>query len=109
VRVKEAEVGGGGGGMATALGILCFGVSKGVRLFVGVVDGRPTPTPEPRPTLPDLGVFKGDPRFEIIEPVEGGMGPLNRVGLPVAGVRLPEYPVGLVVSRPRLLLRFVPD
>ena len=110
MRVKEeAEAGGGGGGIATALGTLCFGVGKGARLFVGVVDGRPTPTPEPRPPVPDFGVFKGDPRFEIKEPVEGEIGPLNRVGLPVTGVRLPDCPVGLVGSRPRLLLRFVPN
>lgn len=106
---EEAGAGGGGGGMATALGILCFGVSKGVRLFVGVVDGRPTPTPEPRPPVPDLGVFKGDPRFEITEPVEGETSPLKRVGLPVTGARLLDWPVGLVGSMPRLLLRFVPN
>jgi len=109
VRLKEAEDGGdGGGGMATALGILCFGVGKGARLFVGVVDGRPTPMPDPRPPMPDFGVFK-EPRLEIIEPVEGEESPMNRVGLPVAGVRLGEGPVGLVGSRPRLPFRFIPD
>jgi len=108
VRVKEA--GEGGGGMATELGTLCFGVSKGVRLFVGVVDGKPTPMPEPRPPVPGFGVFREDgPRFETIEPVEGEIGPLNRVGLPVTGVRLPDCQVGLVGSRPRLPLRFIPD
>ncbi len=108
MRVKEeAEGGGGGGGMATALGILCLGVGNGVRLFVGVVDGRPTPTPETRPPVPGFGVFRDDPRIEVIEPVEGEIGPLNRVGLPVTGVRLPDCPVGLVGSRSRLLLRLV--
>ena len=108
VRVKVA--GDGGGGMATALGTLCFGVSKGVRVFVGVVDGRPTPMPEPRPPVPGFGVFReDDPRFEIIELVEGEIGPLNRVGLPVKGVRLPDCPVGLVGSRPRLPLRLIPE
>jgi len=111
VRLKEAEDDGdGGGGMATALGILCFGVGKGARGFVGVVDGRPTPMPDPRPPMPGLGVFKeGDPRLEITEPVEGEESPMNRVGLPGAGVRLAEGPVGLVGSRPRLPLRFIPD
>lgn len=111
MRVKEAaETGDCGGGMATALGTLCFGVSKGVRLFVGVVDGRPTPMPEPRPPLPGFGVFReDDPRFEIIWPVEGEVCPLNRVGLPVTGVRLPNCLVGLVGSRPRLPLRLIPD
>ena len=111
MRLKEPEdAGDGGGGMATALGILCFGVGKGARLFVGVVDGRPTPMPDPRPPMPGFGVFKeGDPRLKVIEPVEGEERPMNRVGLPVAGVRLPEGPVGLVGSRPRLPVRFIPD
>jgi hypothetical protein len=111
VRLKEVEGDGdGGGGMATALGILCFGVGKGARVFVGVVDGRPTPTPDPRPPMPGFGVFKeGDPKLEVIEPVEGEESPMNRVGLPVAGVRLGEGPVGLAGSRPRLPLRFTPD
>jgi hypothetical protein len=112
VRVKVAAVaaGDGGGGIATALGTRCFGVSKGVRLFVGVVDGRPTPMPEPRPPVPGFGVFREDgPRFEIIEPVKGEIGLLNRVGLPVTGVRLPDCPVGLVGSRPRLPVRFIPN
>lgn len=111
MRLKEAEDDGdGGGGMATALGILCFGVGKGARVFVGVVDGRPTPIPDPRPPMPGFGVFKeGDPRLEIREPVEGEESPMNRVGLPVAGVRLGEGPVGLVGSRPRLPLRLTPE
>ena len=91
--------------MAIALGTLCFGVSKDVRLFVGVVDGRPTPTPEPRPPMPGFGVFKeGDPIFEIAEPVGREMGPLNLVGLAVADVRL-----GLAGSRVRLPFRFNPN
>jgi hypothetical protein len=58
-------------------------VNNCVRLFVGVVDGRPTPTPEPRLAAPGLGVFReGDPRFEMVEPAEGEISPLNRVGLP---------------------------
>lgn len=111
VRLKEPEdAGEAGGGMATALGILCFDVGKGARLFVGVVDGRPTPMPDPRPPMPGFGVFKeGDPRLKVIELVEGEESPMNRVGLPVAGVRLPEGPVGLVGSRARLPLRFIPD
>jgi hypothetical protein len=108
VRVKEvADAGDDGGGMATALGTLCFGVSKGARVFVGVVDGKPTPMPEPRPPVPGFGVF--GPRFAMIEPVEGEIGPLNRVGLSVTDVRLPDCPVGLVGSRPRLPLRFIPN
>lgn len=86
--------------MAIALGILCFGVRNDVRLFVGVVDGRPTPTPEPRPPMPGFGVLKvGDPIFEIAEP-----GPLNLVGLAVADVRL-----GLAGSSVRLPFRFNPN
>jgi hypothetical protein len=111
VRPKEAaEAGDGGGGIATALGILCFGVGMGVRLFVGVVDRRPTPMPEPRPPTPGFGVFRaGDPRLEIVEPAEGEISPVNRVGLPAAGVRLADGPVGLVGSRARLPLRLIPD
>lgn len=110
MRVKveaAAAAGDGGGGIATALGTRCFGVSRGVRLLVGVVDGRPTPMPEPRPPVPGFGVFREyGPRFE---PVKGETGLLNRVGLPVAGVRLPDCPVGLVGSRPRLPVRFIPN
>jgi hypothetical protein len=81
----------------------------GVRLFVGVVDGRPTPMPEPRPPTPGFGVFReGDPRLEIMEPA-GEIIPVNRVGLPAPGVRLANGPVGLVDSRPPLPLRFIPD
>jgi hypothetical protein len=88
VRPKEAtEAGDGGGGMATALGILGFGVGNGVRCFVGVVNERLTPMPDPRPPMPGFGVFReGDPRLEIIEPAEGEVSPVNRVGLPAAGV-----------------------
>ena len=86
--------------MAIALGSLCFGVSKDARLLVGVVEGRPTPTPEPRPAMPGFGVFKeGDPIVEIAEPV----GRENLVGLAVADVRL-----GLAGSRVRLPFRFNP-
>lgn len=90
--------------MAIALGNLCFGVSKDVRPFVGVVEGRPMPTPEPRPPMPGLGVFReGDPIFEIPVPVGRELGPLNLVGLAVADVRL-----GLEGSRVRLPFRFNP-
>jgi hypothetical protein len=100
VRTKEAaEAGDGGGGMETALGILCFGVSKGVRLFVGVVDCRPTPMPELRPPMPGFGVLREG------EPVVGNVGPVSemsslyRVGLPAAGYRVADGLVGLVGSR----------
>jgi hypothetical protein len=73
VRPKEAaDAGDGGGGMATALGILCFGVSRAVRLFVGVVDWRPTPMPEPRPPIPGFGVLReGETVVGTVGPVVG--------------------------------------
>lgn len=66
--------------------------------------------PEPRPPTPGFGVFRaGDPRLEIVEPAEGEISPVNRVGLPAAGVRLADGPVGLVGSRAPLPLRLIPD
>jgi hypothetical protein len=65
--------------------------------------------PEPRPPTPGFGVFRtGDPRLEIVEPA-GEISPVNRVGLPAAGVRLADGPVGLVGSRAPLPLRLIPD
>jgi hypothetical protein len=101
VRPKEAaDAGDGGGGMETALGILCFGVSKGVRLFVGVVDWRPTPMPELRPPMPGFGVLReGERVVGNVGPVRGEMSSLYRVGLPAAGDRVADCLVGLVGSR----------
>lgn len=71
-RPKEAaDAGDGGGGITTALGNLGFGVND-VRLFVGVVDERPTPIPEPRPPMPGFGVLReGEPVVENVRPIGG--------------------------------------
>lgn len=68
-------MGEGGGGMATALGILARGVLIVGRDLEGVPVGVPNPTADGLPLRAGLGVENGDPR------VGEDMAPVDRVGL----------------------------
>lgn len=65
IDVEREDIGEGGGGIATALGIRARGVFKDDRLLFEV--DIPTPIPDTRPFTPGFGVDRGEPEGRVGE------------------------------------------